>query len=119
MMNMKHRKETIMKKVFVVLVMLLVLSMIGTAVVAQEEIDSNKRLPVTPNSFGPSQFDLAAPWGVIDAQDLLPLQLAFGKPVADAPRAWDINHDGAIDIVDLAMVAARQGCTITDACYYR
>ncbi len=109
-----------MKKVFVILVVLFVLSMVVTAAVAQEEIDGSRAMPVAgPENFGPSRFDLAAPWGVIDTQDLLPLQLSFGKLLTDVPWAWDINHDNVIDIVDLAMVAARQGCTLVDACYYR
>ncbi len=107
-----------MKKVFVILVVLFVLSMVGTAG-AQET--SGGRLPVGLEMFGPSpsRFDLAAPWGVIDGQDLLPLQLAFDVPISAAPYAWDINHDGVIDVADLGMVAARHNCTVVDACYWR
>ncbi len=66
------------------------------------------------------QYDLAAPWGVIDEQDILPLSLAFGRPLGkEVPWSWDLNHDRVIDILDIGMIGARQGCVITEACYWR
>lgn len=98
---------------------LLVLGVVGTAG-AQETIDGGRLTQVSPEMFSPAQFDLAAPWGVIDAQDLLPLQLALGRPMdGTIPSSWDINRDGMIDIIDLGMVAARYDCTAADACYWR
>lgn len=101
----------------VILAALLVLSAVGTAV-AQETIDGGLAA-AGAQSFGPSRFDLAAPWGVIDREDALPLVLAVYKvPGAEAPWAWDLNHDGRIDMIDVSLIAARQGCTVVDACYW-
>lgn len=102
----------------VILAALLVLSAVGTAV-AQETVDGGLAA-AGAQSLGPSRFDLAAPWGVIDREDALPLVLATYKvPGTEAPWAWDLNRDGVINVVDLGMVAARQGCTVVDACYWR
>lgn len=101
-----------------ILAALLVLSVVGTAG-AQETMDGGRLTPVSPVMFGPSQFDLAAPWGVIDTQDVNAIKLAFGKtPNVDAPRSWDLNYDGVIDVGDVGMVAGRYGCTAADACYW-
>jgi hypothetical protein len=108
-----------------ILAMLLVLGMVGTAV-AQEpvggpEFSADALRPISGEAMTMiSRFDLAAPWGVIDMQDMLPLQLALHRVLGtEVPWAWDLNHDGVVSIVDLGLVAARQGCTVVDACYWR
>ena len=102
-----------------ILTALLVLSAVGTAG-AQEAIDGGRVMPVSPEMFGPSQFDLAAPWGVIDNQDVMPLILALNKtPGNEAPWAWDLNRDGRINSQDINAVVSRLGCTAADACYWR
>lgn len=101
-----------------ILAALLVLSAVGTAG-AQETIDGGRLMPVSPQMFGPSPYDLVAPWGKIDGEDIKPLALALIRsPGPDVPWAWDLNHDGVIDIADIGMVAARYGCTVVDACYW-
>ena len=105
----------------IILAALLVLGAVGTAL-AQEPVSVDGRImPVGVEQFsGPSRFDLAAPWNVIDGQDLLPLRLMFGRYMDETiPYSWDLNRDGVIDIIDIGMVAARDGCTVVDACYWR
>ena len=107
------------KHTILILAALLVLGVVGT-VGAQETIDGGQLTPVSPEMFGPSQFDLAAPWGVIDNQDAMPLLLALNKmPGNEAPWAWDLNRDGRINSGDIGVVVFRIGCTAADACYWR
>lgn len=106
------------KHTILILTALLVLGVVGTAG-AQETIGDGRLMPISPQMFGPSRFDIAAPWGVIDMQDVYAIALGFGKtPNVDVPQAWDLNLDGAIDIADLGMVSARYECTVADSCYW-
>jgi hypothetical protein len=98
----------------------LVLVLIATLVLcvpAYGQSDDNP--PTTAKSYL-SRYDLAAPWHVIDQQDVWPLHLAFNRTVKDyVPVAWDLDGDGRIGISDINAVAIRVGCTANDACYWR
>lgn len=82
-------------------------------------------LATTVAAAGPAtglvgRFDLAAPWGVVDEQDVLAIALGVTKaPGTEAPWAWDLNYDGMIDVADVGMVASRVGCTVVEPCYWR
>jgi len=106
------------KQMILILTALLVLSAVGTAV-AQETIDGMSA-SAGAQGMGPSPYDLVAPFGRIDLEDIKPLQLALLQPTGEhVPYAWDLNHDGMIDMLDISMVAGRFGCTVVDACYWR
>jgi len=106
------------KHMILILAALLVLSAVGTAV-AQETIDGRLSAPTGVQGMGPSPYDLVAPFGRIDLEDIKPLQLALLQSTGEnVPYAWDLNHDGMIDMLDISMVAGRYGCTVVDACYW-
>lgn len=103
-------KGKTMKYTMLILAALLVLSVVGTA--GAQDIDGAKRFI--------SRYDLAAPWRVIDVQDVWPLHLAFNRTPGDyVPLAWDIDRDGIISTRDINSVAVRVGCTAEDDCYWR
>ena len=108
------------KHTILILTALLVLSVVGTAG-AQEPIGPGRPMPINLQVFGlPSRYDLAAPWGVIDMDDVYAIALGIDKtPGVDAPRSWDLNFDGVIDVGDVGMVAGRYGCTAASPCYWR
>ncbi|MCI0794090.1 MAG: hypothetical protein J4O03_11555, partial [Chloroflexi bacterium] len=48
--------------------------------------------------------------GDVDAEDERAMKRAFGRPVSDNPVA-DLNADGVIDVLDLALLGSNWGLT--------
>ncbi|MCI0895542.1 MAG: hypothetical protein J4N84_11650, partial [Chloroflexi bacterium] len=48
--------------------------------------------------------------GDVDAEDEQAIKQAFGRPVSDNPVA-DLNADGVIDVLDLALLGSNWGLT--------